>query len=138
MVRQPREYHASLFDKVEFVELNSPLPFAGALVVVLMVGAGAGAQPAPIKSAFVKSSGADTKSSTLKIMAKIIEPAAAAVPPFFISSLARFCVGTGKRPGTAPVNPAKSPSPSITAGVSATLISFASASWASPNASLAE
>ena len=46
-----------------------------------------------------------------------MEPAAAAVVPFFISSLARFCVGTGMRPGSPPVMPAKSPSPSMTAGV---------------------
>jgi len=67
-----------------------------------------------------------------------IEPAAAAVVPFLSSSLDRFCVGTGMRPGTAPVKPAKSPSPSITAGESAIFTSFASASSASAKASFAE
>src|SRR5215213_7447052 len=112
---------------------------AGAAVLVagaavLVAAAGAVAQPAPIKSAFVNNNGAATKSSTLKMRAKIIEPTAALVVPFFNSSLERFCVGTGKRPGTAPVNPAKSPSPSITAGESAILTS--SACSASAKASL--
>ncbi|PYV61232.1 MAG: hypothetical protein DMG97_43770 [Acidobacteria bacterium] len=88
---------------------------------------GDGAQPAAMKSAFVNNSGAATNNKTLKISAKMIDPAAAAVPPFFISSLARFWVGTGKSPGRAPVTPAKSPSPSMTAGVRANSTSAASA-----------
>src|SRR3712207_8735914 len=68
----------------------------------------------PTKSAFVKTSGATTKSSTLNRSANAIEPKAAA-EPLFNSSLGRFFVGTGKSPGTPPVMPAKSPSPSTTA-----------------------
>ncbi len=73
----------------------------------------------PMKSALVSTSGATTKSRTLKTSAKAIDPKAAAEPRFNSSS-GRFFVGTGKRPGTPPVMPAKSPSPSTTAGVSAT------------------
>ena len=62
---------------------------------------------------------------------------AAAVPPFLSSSFERFFVGMGNNPGTPPVIPAKSPSPSITAGVK-TFTSAVSASSASTNASLAE
>jgi hypothetical protein len=79
----------------------------------------------PIKSALVRTSGATTKSRTLKTSAKAIEPKAAAEPRFNSSS-GRFRVGTGKSPGTPPVMPAKSPSPSTTAGVKATAASFAS------------
>ena len=43
-----------------------------------------------MKSALVRSSGAATNNRMLKIIAKTIEPAAAAVPPFFISSLRAF------------------------------------------------
>src|SRR5215218_8708551 len=109
---------------------------SGAGAAVLVAAEGLVAQPAPIKSALVSNNGAATKTSTLKISAKIIEPTAAPVVPFFNSSLERFCVGTGNRPGTAPVRPAKSPSPSITAGESATCTS--SACSASAKASLAE
>src|SRR6185312_15457702 len=102
------------------------------------VTAGVGAHPAAMNNALVSNSGAATNSSTLKNNAKMIEPAAADVPPFFISSFDRFCVGTGNNPGTAPVTPAKSPSPSITAGVSANSTCSTSASCASAKASLAE
>src|SRR6185295_2700266 len=95
---------------------------------------GAAAQPAAMNSAFVSNNGAATNKSTLKTSAKAIEPAAAAVVPFFNSSFGFRSVGTGNNPGTAPVNPAKSPSPSITAGDNATLISFSSASSASAKA----
>src|SRR5438045_5663110 len=105
-------------------------------VAVVVATAGDVAQPAAMNSALVSNSGAATKSSMLNISANMIELAAAAVVPFFNSSLARFCVGTGNRPGTAPVNPAKSPSPSITAGESAIFTS--SACSASAKASLAE
>src|SRR5689334_5810940 len=115
---------------------GSAVGAAAAGVVVLVAAAGEVAQPAPIKSAFVSNNGAATKSNTLKMSAKIIEPTAAPVVPFFNSSLERFCVGTGNSPGTAPVSPAKSPSPSITAGESATLTSWTAS--ASANASLAE
>src|SRR2546423_5035181 len=97
-----------------------------------------GAHPTATKIAFVKSKGAAINSSTLKIKANTIELAAAAVPPFFNSSFDRFFLGIGNKPGTPPVIPAKSPSPSITAGVNATSISAASASCASAKASLAE
>ena len=69
----------------------------------LATGAGDVAQPAAMNSAFVSSKGAATKSNTLKISANTMELAAAAVVPFFNSSRDRFCVGTGNRPGTAPV-----------------------------------
>src|SRR5215813_5514682 len=46
---------------------------------VLVAAAGVVAQPAPMKSAFVSNNGAATKSSTLKMRAKIIEPTAALV-----------------------------------------------------------
>src|SRR4029079_7673898 len=105
---------------------------------VLVTAGGPEAQPAAMNSAFVSNNGAATNSSTLKISAKMIEPAAAAVVPFFNSSFDFFCVGTGNKPGTAPVKPAKSPSPSITAGESATFTSFASASSASAKATFAE
>src|SRR5215471_10218486 len=103
--------------------------------VIVAVAAGVLAQPAATKSALVSSNGAATNSSTLKINANAIELAAAAVPPRFNSSFERFCFGIGNNPGTPPVIPAKSPSPSITAGVKATSTSAASAST---NASLAE
>src|SRR6266850_4473647 len=48
------------------------------------------AQPVAMKRALVNSSGAATNRRTLKISAKTIEPAAAAVVPFFNSSLGRF------------------------------------------------
>ena len=54
---------------------------------------------------------------------------AAAAEPRFSSSSGRFRVGTGKRPGTPPVMPAKSPSPSTTAGVSATSRAVSASSW---------
>src|SRR4029079_16807550 len=110
-------YHASFSGS----EAAGAATLAGAAVLVAV--AGVVAQPAPMNSAFVSNNGAATKSSTLKISAKIIDPTAAPVAPFFNSSFERFCVGTGNRPGTAPVRPAKSPSPSITAGESATFTS---------------
>ncbi len=94
------------------------------------------AHPAPRKRAFVKIKISATKIKILKISAKIIDPTAAVVAPFFNSSCDFGCVGTGKSPGTAPVIPAKSPSPSMTAGDNATLTSFAAS--ASTKASLAE
>src|SRR6185503_20598953 len=71
------EYHASSgcsADAVAFVAAGAVLVTAGAL-----------AQPAAIKSALVSSNGAATKSRMLKISAKTIELAAAAVVPFFNS-----------------------------------------------------
>src|SRR5215213_582337 len=123
-------YHASFSGSAA----TGAVLVAGA--AVLVAAAGVVAQPAPMKSAFVSNNGAATKSSTLKMSAKIIDPTAAPVVPFFNSSVERFCVGTGNKPGTAPVRPAKSPSPSITAGESATFTS--SAASASAKASLAE
>ena len=106
---------------------------------MLTAGAGAAAaQPAPMNSAFVSNNGAATKSSMLNMSANTIEPAAAAVVPVFNSSFGFRSVGTGNKPGTAPVNPAKSPSPSITAGDNATLTSFSSDSSASAKATFAE
>src|SRR6266480_3677557 len=93
-VRQAREYHASLAVEgtlLESRELKAAIAFVPVLCRLVAADVdGGGAQPAPIKSALVKSNGAATNSRTLKIIAKMIEPAAAAVPPFFISSLARF------------------------------------------------
>src|SRR6202008_1354021 len=71
-------YHASFSVSAAVVDVSA----AGA-GGVFDVAAGTVAQPAPIKSAFVSRSGAATKSSILKINAKTIEPAAAAVVPFF-------------------------------------------------------
>ena len=50
-----------------------------------LVTAGREVQPAATNRAFVKSKGAAINSSTLKIIAKTIELAAAAVPPFLMS-----------------------------------------------------
>ena len=83
------------------------------------------AQPAAMNSAFVSNNGAATNSSMLKISAKTIEPRP---QPSCLSSVRPASVSAsapGIRPGTAPVNPAKSPSPSITAGESATFTSLA-------------
>src|SRR4030095_7501484 len=131
---QVLEYHASPFCAAGALADVSP----AVEVALVLTAAGGTAQPAAMKSALVKSSGAATNSSTLKIKAKIIEPIAALVPPFFSSSFERCCVGTGNNPGTAPVRPAKSPSPSITAGVRAISTSSVLASSASANASFAE
>src|SRR5687767_1486755 len=63
---------------------------AEALPTVLVAAGGAVAQPAAMNNAFVNNSGAATKSRMLKINAKMIDPAAAAVVPFFSSSRERF------------------------------------------------
>src|SRR6185369_14236133 len=70
-------YHASFSGSVA---AGAAALVAGAAVLVAV--AGVVAQPAPIKSAFVSNSGAATKSSTLKMSAKIIDPTAAPVVPF--------------------------------------------------------
>src|SRR5262249_852119 len=120
------------------VSAGGAAAFTRSLPLPLLTAFAGGTQPAALKIAFVSSKGAATNSSTLKIRAKTIELAAAAVLPFFNSSRERFFFAIGNKAGRAPVIPAKSPSPSITAGVSATSTSAASASWASAYASLAE
>src|SRR6476659_4187010 len=74
------EYHASS-------TCSAVLP---GVTGALAADAGDVAQPAAMKSAFVSNNGAATKSNTLKISAKTIEPAAAAVVPFLSSSFDRF------------------------------------------------
>src|SRR5688572_28253419 len=64
-----------------------------------------------VAAAMISSGGAATNRSMLNMSANTIEPAAAAVVPVFNSSFGFRCVGTGNKPGTAPVSPAKSPSP---------------------------
>ena len=75
------------YPRIEFQVLRTAdsgaaavVPAAGALTLVELA-AGVFAHPAATKIAFVKSNGAATNSSTLKIKANTIELAAAAVPP---------------------------------------------------------
>src|SRR6266404_4802330 len=87
-VFQVRVYHGS--GARASCRRSAGVPACGGGAVLVDVTAAGVAQPAAIKSAFVNNSGAAMKSSTLKIRAKTIELAAAAVPPFFNSSFERF------------------------------------------------
>src|SRR5215210_2401941 len=79
------EYQASFTGSAAGVAVS--LATAGAVLVTV---AGDVAQPAAMKRALVSNNGAATKSRTLKISAKTIEPAAVAVVPFLSSSFDRF------------------------------------------------
>src|ERR1051325_1260485 len=59
------------------------VPAAPEVALVLVTAAGVVAQPAAMNNAFVSNNGAATNSRMLKINAKMIDPVAAAVFPFF-------------------------------------------------------